>query len=110
MSPKKTQKKPNQNQRSIEKVEPKQIKDNKTAKVEPEQPEKLENESKQVDDGDLLDAPETGPPPKPFSMGLGIGSATLDGVLYNQVSLRPEINIGKIGIGLDLVVYSGQRG
>ena len=55
-------------------------------------------------------APETGPPPKPFSMGLGIGSATLDGVLYNQVSLRPEINIGKIGIGLDLVVYSGQRG
>ena len=32
-------------------------------------------------------------PKKPFSMGLGIGSATLDGVLYNQLALRPEINL-----------------
>ena len=43
-------------------------------------------------------------------MGLGIGSTTLDGILYNQVSLRPEINIGKIGIGLDLVVYLDNEG
>ena len=50
------------------------------------------------------------PPGKPFSMGLGIGSVTLDDVLYNQVALRPEINIGKIGVGLDLVVYIDNEG
>ena len=110
LEPEKDTKKAEPKPKVTEKVQPKQIKDNKTAKVEPEKPEELENESKQVDDGDLLETPETGPPPKPFSMGLGIGSATLDGVLYNQVSLRPEINIGKIGIGLDLVVYLDNEG
>ena len=50
------------------------------------------------------------PPKKPFGMGLGIGSVTLDGVLYNQLALRPEINIGKIGVGLDLVVYIDNDG
>ena len=49
-------------------------------------------------------------PKKPFSMGLGIGSATMDGVLYNQLALRPEINLWKIGIGLDLVVYIDNEG
>ncbi len=43
-------------------------------------------------------------------MGLGIGSATLDGVLYNQLALRPEINIWKVGIGLDLVLYVDNEG
>ena len=47
---------------------------------------------------------------KPFSLGLGIGSATLDGVLYNQLALRPEINIWKIGIGLDLILYIDNEG
>ena len=37
----------------------------------------------------------SGPPPKPFSLGLGIGSATLDGVLYNQLALRPKFIFGK---------------
>ena len=56
--------------------------------------------------------PGSGPsvPKKPFSMGLGIGSATLDGVLYNQLALRPELNLWKIGIGLDLVVYMDNEG
>ena len=49
-------------------------------------------------------------PKKPFGMGLGIGSATLDGTLYNQLALRPEINIAGIGIGLDLVVYMDNEG
>ena len=62
-----------------------------------------------------IETPETkkptpGPPPKPFSMGLGIGSATIDGVLYNQLALRPEINIWKIGIGLDLILYIDNEG
>jgi len=30
--------------------------------------------------------------------------------LYNQVSLRPEINFGKLGIGLDLMVYIDNEG
>ena len=53
---------------------------------------------------------DKGPSPKPFAMGLGIGSATIDGVLYNQLALRPEINIGKIGIGLDLILYIDNEG
>ncbi len=50
------------------------------------------------------------PPKKPFGMGLGIGSATIDGVLYNQLALRPEVNIGKLGFGLDLVIYLDNEG
>ncbi len=49
-------------------------------------------------------------PKKPFGMGLGIGSATIDGTLYNQLALRPEINIAGVGIGLDLVVYMDNEG
>ena len=49
-------------------------------------------------------------PKKPFAMGLGIGSATIEGTLYNQLALRPEINIAGIGIGLDLVVYMDNEG
>ena len=54
--------------------------------------------------------PSPGAQAKPFSLGLGIGSATLDGVLYNQLALRPEINIWKIGIGLDLILYIDNEG
>jgi len=49
-------------------------------------------------------------PKKPFGMGLGIGSATIDGTLYNQLALRPEINLAGISIGLDLVVYMDNEG
>ena len=49
-------------------------------------------------------------PKKPFGLGLGIGSATIDGTLYNQLALRPEINIAGVGIGLDLVVYMDNEG
>ena len=50
------------------------------------------------------------PPKKPFGMGLGIGSSTIDGILYNQLSVRPVINIGKLGFGLDLVMYLDNEG
>ena len=53
---------------------------------------------------------EKGSISKPFSMGLGIGSATLDGILYNQIALRPTINIWKVGLGLDLVLYVDNEG
>ena len=73
---------------------------------ESDAPETVED----ANESEKPDAPDPGPPPKPFAMGLGIGSVTLDGVLYNQLALRPEINIGKVGIGLDLVVYVDNEG
>ena len=39
-----------------------------------------------------------------------MGSATIDGKLYNQVSLRPELSFGKLGLGLDLVLYMDNEG
>ena len=80
-----------------------------------ETPEEI-NESEPKDSPDTVDDVETPDvpgeagsdgttPPKPFGMGMGIGSVTIDGILYNQLALRPEINIGKIGFGLDLVLY-----
>ena len=33
------------------------------------------------------------------------GSVTIDGEIYNQLSLRPEIPIGKLGLGLDIYFY-----
>ena len=61
------------------------------------------NESPKADD--VPSAPK-----KPFGMGLGIGSAKIDGTLYNQLALRPEINFAGIGVGLDLVVYMDDEG
>ena len=49
--------------------------------------------------------PPTPKPKKPFNLGLGVGSATIDGNIYNQVALRPELSFGKLGVGLDLVLY-----
>ena len=49
-------------------------------------------------------------PKKPFNLGLGVGSATIDGNIYNQIALRPELSFGKLGVGLDLVVYIDNQG
>ena len=78
----------------------------------PDKPEQIKSEEPPnlEETPDIPDESAGGTPPKPFGMGMGIGSVTLDGVLYNQLALRPEINIGKIGIGLDLVVYMDNEG
>ena len=34
-----------------------------------------------------------------------IGTVTLNGQVYNQLSIRPEIPIGKLGVGLDIYLY-----
>ena len=39
-----------------------------------------------------------------------MGSATIDGEIYNQVAIRPEIPIGKLGIGLDINLYFNDSG
>ena len=81
-------------------------KDSQQEEVEESSDENEVEESQEIEKPEVPD----GPPQKPFSMGLGIGSATLDGVLYNQLALRPEINIWKVGIGLDLVLYVDNEG
>ena len=47
---------------------------------------------------------------KPYGMGLGLGSVTIDGVIYNQIALRPEVKFGKLGVGLDVVLYMDDKG
>ena len=39
-----------------------------------------------------------------------MGSSTINGEIYNQISIRPEIPIGKLGIALDLYIYFNQEG
>jgi hypothetical protein len=79
---------------------------------EEEDPEPEETEPEPEEQPESTEeAPELTPEAeKPFNMGLGIGSVTIDGMLYNQLALRPEFNIGKLGIGLDLVVYIDNEG
>ena len=110
----------------IETKQPEQQKVPESTEV-PDQPEVKETpqQSETSKEADERETPETesieetpdvpeesgaSSPAKPFSMGMGVGSVTLDGVLYNQLSLRPEINIGKFGIGLDLVLYMDFEG
>mgnify|MGYP003722566643 CR=1 FL=1 len=77
---------------------------------EEEEPEPEETEPEEQPES-IEEAPESTPEAeKPFNMGLGVGSVTIDGMLYNQLALRPEFNIGKLGIGLDLVVYIDNEG
>jgi len=37
-----------------------------------------------------------------YGMGGVVGAITVDGTTYSQVRLRPEINLGKFGFGLDI--------
>jgi hypothetical protein len=39
-----------------------------------------------------------------------IGTVTINGQVYNQLSLRPEVPIGKLGIGLDIYLYFNDNG
>ena len=41
----------------------------------------------------------------PFSMGLGLGLATIDNKPYAQIGLKPVLNIGCFGFGFDLPVF-----
>ena len=99
-------------EKSPETPEPLKSVESEEAPETPEEPEqtKPEEAPKLEETPDIPEESTGGTPPKPFGMGLGIGSVTLDGVLYNQLALRPEINIGKVGIGLDLVVYMDNEG
>jgi len=45
-----------------------------------------------------------------LAMDAAFGAVTIDGELYNQIALRPDISVGKLGVGLDLVLYMNQDG
>lgn len=47
---------------------------------------------------------------KPFGMGLGLGSVTIDNKIYNQIALRPEFRFGKLAIALDVAIYMDEQG
>ena len=100
---------PKNSESKIDVIENEDIQEYEIDEPSMEQPEES-NFDVPSQDGEPIDTPNRGSPPKPFSMGLGIGSASLDGVLYNQLALRPEINIWKLGIGLDLVLYIDNEG
>ncbi|MEA1987452.1 MAG: hypothetical protein U9N76_08195 [Candidatus Marinimicrobia bacterium] len=44
------------------------------------------------------------------SMGMAFGAVTLDGKMYSQVALRPTLRMGKLGVGLDVVMYIDNEG
>jgi hypothetical protein len=93
-----------------EETEPEPEEEVEEADEEPE-PEETEPEPEEQPEAPEETSPETPPEPEgPFNMGLGVGSVTIDGVLYNQLALRPEFNIGKLGIGLDLALYIDNEG
>ncbi len=48
--------------------------------------------------------------PSGFGMGLAVGAVTIDGELYNQIGLRPEFSVGKLGVALDLSLYIDNDG
>ncbi|MGY8787657.1 MAG: FecR domain-containing protein, partial [Fidelibacterota bacterium] len=89
-----------------EEVEPEEAPESQESPEQPEQEESPETEespeepetpedSIEETEPETPEAPEKAEsaPAKPFGMGMGIGSVTIDGVLYNQLALRPEINI-----------------
>ncbi|MCG2716255.1 MAG: FecR family protein [Candidatus Marinimicrobia bacterium] len=47
---------------------------------------------------------------KPYGMGLGLGSVTIDDKIYNQIALRPEVKFGKLGVALDIAIYMDEQG
>ncbi len=47
---------------------------------------------------------------KNYGVGLGVGSVTINGKLYNQIAARPTLQLGKLGVGLDVVLYIDSEG
>ncbi len=101
----------------VEEEEPEEDPQEPEEPEEPEEPQELEEPEEPEEPEELEEMPEEEPIPEPepeadgpFNFGLGLGSVTIDGVLYNQLALRPEMKFGKLGIGLDLVVYIDSEG
>lgn len=84
--------------------------------------EPSEKEAEQVEPTESVRPPseiETGeqekeePTPKGgFGMnaGINIGAVTIGDQIYNQIGLRPEFSLGKLGVALDLSIYIDKDG
>ena len=57
-----------------------------------------------------LGKPSSGTTQTGFTTGVTIGAVTIDDKLYNQIGLRPEFSLGKLGIALDLSIYIDDEG
>ena len=92
-----------------------QTQDEQPQREEPTSETEMETEQPSEPSDAQADQQSTGDKPKPkakkpVNLGLGVGSATIDGTIYNQVALRPELSFGKLGIGFDLVMYIDNQG
>ncbi len=47
---------------------------------------------------------------KRWNAGLALGAVTIDNQIYNQIGIRPEFSLGKLGVALDLTLYLDQQG
>ena len=45
-----------------------------------------------------------------FHMGASIGAVTIGDKIYNQIGIRPEFSVGKLGVALDLSLYIDNEG
>jgi hypothetical protein len=55
-------------------------------------------------------APAGDAPAQGWGAAMGIGAVTMDGQTWTQISLRPDIPIGKLGIALDLTLFFDEDG
>jgi len=92
-------------------------------KEKTQQPAKIKREPVKKEPG-IQPAPEQPPAPQPEAVktpatktgpkklrtGLALGAVTIDNQIYNQIGLRPEFSIGKLGVSLDLTLYLDQNG
>ncbi len=93
-----------------EEVEPEEEVEEEIEEMEPELDEIQPEPEAQPEAPQPQEPPSAPKPDKPYGLGLGIGSVTIDGMLYNQFALRPEFSFGKLGVGLDLVLYIDNEG
>jgi hypothetical protein len=54
--------------------------------------------------------PQADPSATRLNTRVGLGAVTIDGQIWQQISLRPEIPLGKLGIALDLTLYFDAEG
>ncbi len=97
------QEKPKLKKQKIEETpQPEPVPEHKPSEIQPQAPrqEKTPAESQPK-------AQERG---HGINTGLALGAVTIDGQLYNQIGLRPEFSIGKLGVALDLSFYIDQNG
>lgn len=57
-----------------------------------------------------VEEPEEKEGDKNYGIGLGVGSVTINGKLYNQIAARPTLQLGKLGVGLDVALYIDSDG